>query len=130
MYADDTTLIFSQPDLNNVEHVVNKGLGKVSTWFKANKLKVNLPKINFCILHTKRWVFRFFLKMSMVGVSWIWTGECSKEWGHRLRSPCHHKRLWVRGPSVSWGLDDDLRFMPVVCLGEISPIRYRVRDDG
>ena len=53
MYADDTTLIFSQPDLNNVEHVVNKGLGKVSTWFKATKLKVNLSKINFCILHTK-----------------------------------------------------------------------------
>ena len=51
-------------------------------------------------------------------------GECSKEWGHRLRRPCHHSGCGCEDPSASWGLDDDLRFMPVVCLGEIISIRY------
>ena len=42
-----------KPDLNNVEHEVNNELDKVSTWFKANKLIVNLSKTNFCIFHKK-----------------------------------------------------------------------------
>ena len=42
MYADDTTLIYAQPKLNNVEDNVNDELRCISNWFKANKLLLNL----------------------------------------------------------------------------------------
>ena len=50
MYADDTTLIYTQPKLNNVENNVNNELRCISNWFKANKLLLNLKKTNvLCI---------------------------------------------------------------------------------
>ena len=51
MYADDTTLIYTQPELNSVEHNVNNELQYLSNWFKANKLLLNLQKTNFCVFH-------------------------------------------------------------------------------
>ena len=51
MYADDTTLIYTQPKLNNVEDNVNNELRCISNWFKTNKLLLNLKKTNFCVFH-------------------------------------------------------------------------------
>ena len=50
---DDTTLIYTQPKLNNVEDNVNNELRCtcISNWFKANKLLLNLKKTNFCVFH-------------------------------------------------------------------------------
>ena len=51
MYADDTTLFYSQPDPTNLEFNVNSELTKVSKWFKASKLIINKKKSNsmvFC----------------------------------------------------------------------------------
>ena len=50
MYADDTTLIYTQPKLNNVEDNVNNELRYISNWFKANKLLLNLKK-TICVFH-------------------------------------------------------------------------------
>ena len=49
MYADDTTLLYTQPEINNVEQNVNNELQYISNWFKANKLILNLQKTNFCV---------------------------------------------------------------------------------
>ena len=51
MYADDTTLIYTQPKLNNVENNGNNELRCISNWFKANKLLLNLKKTNVCVFH-------------------------------------------------------------------------------
>ena len=53
MYADDATLIYSQSGFNNIEYKVNNELDNVSNWFKANKLKLNISKTNFCIFHNR-----------------------------------------------------------------------------
>ena len=42
MYADDTTLLYTQPEINNVEQNANNELQYISNWFKANKLILNL----------------------------------------------------------------------------------------
>ena len=51
MHADDATLIYTQPKLNNVEDNVNNELRCISNWFKANKLLLNLKKTNFFVFN-------------------------------------------------------------------------------
>ena len=52
MYADDTTLFYTQPNLTNIESITNQELDKVCNWFKVNKLVVNLSKTNYVIFHS------------------------------------------------------------------------------
>ena len=54
LFADDTTILFSDKDLNNKSTIINRKLKKVSNWFKANKLSVNASKTNFMTLGTSQ----------------------------------------------------------------------------
>ena len=51
LYADDTTLQKSSNDLKNLFNEANLELEKLSDWFKANKLTLNVSK-------TKHTIFR------------------------------------------------------------------------
>jgi len=42
MFADDTNLFFVGNDLAQLESVTNFELDKISTWFKINKLSLNI----------------------------------------------------------------------------------------
>ena len=53
MYADDTTLFFTQPDLKDMQENINVELHNISKWFKANKLILNLTKTCFISFHNK-----------------------------------------------------------------------------
>ena len=44
IYADDTTLFYTQTDLTNLGLDIARELAKVSRWFKANKLIINKKK--------------------------------------------------------------------------------------
>ena len=52
MYADDTTLFYTQPNLADIEFKTNQELDKVCNWFKVNKLIINLTKTNYIIFHS------------------------------------------------------------------------------
>ena len=55
LFADDTNIFYSHKCLNTLIHSLNNELGKVSTWFKCNKLSLNLDKtcfIHFCASQT------------------------------------------------------------------------------
>ena len=47
LFADDTTITYSHPNLVTLVHTLNMELDKVTTWFKANKLSLNHSKANF-----------------------------------------------------------------------------------
>ena len=47
LFADDTNIFYSHPDMNTVIHTLNVELPKVSLWFKCNKLSLNLQKTNY-----------------------------------------------------------------------------------
>ena len=51
-FADDTTLLYSHPDISSKIDLINKELIEISNWFKANKLSVNASKTNYMILGT------------------------------------------------------------------------------
>ena len=52
LFAEDTTLLYSHPDISSIINVINKDLREISNWFKANKLSVNASKTNYMMLGT------------------------------------------------------------------------------
>ena len=51
LFADDTTLLYSDKDLQDLEIVVNEELIEGGDWLNANKLSFNTSKSNFVIFH-------------------------------------------------------------------------------
>ena len=56
LFVDDTTILYSHPNIENQINRINEQLKEVSDWFKANKLSVNASKTNYMILGTPRMV--------------------------------------------------------------------------
>ena len=54
LFADDTSLFFSHPNLNVIEDTVNAELRKISDWLIANKLTLNTKKSNFLLVHPRQ----------------------------------------------------------------------------
>ena len=52
LFADDTTLLYSHPDISSKVNLINNELREISNWFKANKLSVNASKTNYMMLGT------------------------------------------------------------------------------
>ena len=52
LFADDTTLLYSHPEIVSKIDVINKELSEISNWFRANKLSVNASKTNYMMLGT------------------------------------------------------------------------------
>jgi len=54
LFADDTACLAADANLNNLFETVNSEIQKVATWFKANKLAVNVKKTKYLLFHTKQ----------------------------------------------------------------------------
>ena len=54
LFADDTGIILSNNNLKELECLVNRELGNVSEWLKANKLSLNIKKLNFVIFRPRQ----------------------------------------------------------------------------
>ena len=55
LFADDTTLLYSHPDISSKISSINMELSEISNWFKENKLSVNGSKTNYMIF----WYFTY-----------------------------------------------------------------------
>ena len=47
IFADDTNLFFKHKNLNTLVSIINTELIQISSWFKLNKLSLNISKTNF-----------------------------------------------------------------------------------
>ena len=54
LYADDTALMLSGMELNDLNKSVNKELSKVESWLNANKLSLKYPKTKYLLIKTLR----------------------------------------------------------------------------
>ena len=52
LFADDTTVFFSDKDVNVLYDTMNNELYEVCNWFKYNKLSLNASKTNLMLLGT------------------------------------------------------------------------------
>ena len=53
-FADDTSVFYSNPDLNCAISAVHNDLGQIDLFKKANKLSVNIAKTNFIIFAARQ----------------------------------------------------------------------------
>jgi hypothetical protein len=53
LFADDTNLFFSHPDINHLRSTINSELDKLSDWFIANRLSLNIKKTNYIMFGYK-----------------------------------------------------------------------------
>ena len=53
LFADDTNIFMSNNRLDILNKRVNYELCKISTWFKINKLSLNVKKTNFMLFTYK-----------------------------------------------------------------------------
>ena len=54
LFADDTSIILANNNLKDLETLVNRELGNVNEWLKANKLSLNIKKSNFVIFRPRQ----------------------------------------------------------------------------
>ena len=54
LFADDTSIICSRKDPNQLISIVTNELTKTSIWLKANKLSLNLSKTNCMFFHPRQ----------------------------------------------------------------------------
>ena len=59
LFADDTTLLFSHPDMASQNDIINIELQEICNWFQANKLSVNATKTNYMVLGTPQSTRKF-----------------------------------------------------------------------
>ena len=50
IFADNTNILFSHRDPEQIEKLINNELKKILNWFKLNKLSLNIDKTNFMII--------------------------------------------------------------------------------
>jgi hypothetical protein len=53
LYADDTSIIVTSPNLENYEEQINKIFRDINHWFKLNKLVLNYNKTHYLQFNTK-----------------------------------------------------------------------------
>jgi len=51
LFADDTALLMSGPNILDLQNTINDGLKNVQKWFIQNKLTLNLNKTNYVLFH-------------------------------------------------------------------------------
>ena len=51
MFADDTSLFFSNCNIPVLFDTVNRGLSKIGQWFLANKPSLNVTKTKYSFFH-------------------------------------------------------------------------------
>ena len=54
LFADDTNIFLSHPNLYTLVNTLNLELNKVTNWFRANKLSLNVSKTNYIHFARKR----------------------------------------------------------------------------
>ena len=50
MYTDDTNVSFQSANLNELEEMMTSDLSRLNTWLKANRLSLNLAKIEYMVI--------------------------------------------------------------------------------
>ena len=54
LFADNTNMLYSYANVNNLNIVVNSELDKLNTWFMVNKLSLNVSKTNYILFGNRK----------------------------------------------------------------------------
>jgi retron-type reverse transcriptase len=54
LFADDTNLFYSHKNQSSLANVINHEIHKLSEWFRANKLSINIKKSNYMLFKPRQ----------------------------------------------------------------------------
>ena len=54
LFADDTTLLYADKNLDNIFSMYNTELPKLLSWLRSNKLALNIQKTNYIVFHSHK----------------------------------------------------------------------------
>ena len=60
LFADDTTLLYADKNLDNIFCMYNTELPKLLLWLRSNKLALNIQKTNYIVFHSNKKSFTNF----------------------------------------------------------------------
>ena len=93
MYADDTSIIVTSPNLEKFETEIDEIFGDVNNWLKVNKLILNYNKTHYLQFNTKN-IWDYDLKLNYQG--------------NYVKSSSNTKLLgFIIDDSLSWKADVD-----------------------
>ena len=77
LFADDTNIFLSGPDITELCRCLNSELSNLSRWFKLNKLSLNINKTNFIVFRfkTKRLTTVPSIQIDSVNVDMVETSK-------------------------------------------------------
>ena len=75
LIADDTNLFFSDFEFPTLMDLINSEMLKLSDWFKANKLSLNIQKSNYMIFKPRQRRDELTLNIKMSGFKMIQVKE-------------------------------------------------------
>ena len=104
LFADDTTLLFSHPDIASQIDTVNNELQEICNWFQANKLSVNASKTNYMVLGTK------YNTTKLIDVNHMHTTDSSYDGSGRLEK----KKINIKLDGVSLNRVSSTKFLGVI----------------
>jgi len=88
LYADDTSIITTSPNLENLETKIDTIFGDINNWFKVNQLILNYNKTHYLQFNTKN--------------SWDYDLKLNYQ-GNYVKSSSNTKFLGlIIGDSLSW----------------------------
>ena len=67
LFADDFNLFYSHKDLQHLEETVNRELGEINIWLRANKLSLNIDKTHFVIIPSLSKKLNYSMKIEIDG---------------------------------------------------------------
>ena len=102
MFADDTNIFLSDKNIGELFQQMNKELKNVSTWFKVNKLSINIDKTKCTIFYPtskKRFMLAKFLELFTNGIT-LERETVTKFLGELLMKMSHGKPILTQFPTL------------------------------
>ena len=64
LFADDTTIAFSNKNIQDLEYIINETLVYIHEWLNNNILQLNIDKTNFILFHRSRIKHKLNIKIN------------------------------------------------------------------
>ena len=93
IFADDTNFLYTGNDISEICKTVSKELDKLSSWFMANKLSLNVSKTNFMVISRKQIVNKPIVSINSITIERVYITkflgvhiDCQLDWNCHIKS--------------------------------------------
>ena len=93
IFADDTNFLYPGNDISEICKTVSKELDKLSSWFMANKLSLNVSKTNFMVISRKQIVNKPIVSINSINIERVYITkflgvhiDCQLDWNGHIKS--------------------------------------------